>query len=247
MFKLTKFLFIVAFWLPLSLYAQFTLSGKVLEEESGNTLPGAHIKLNNKLTISNNDGTYSFNNLAEGQYQLEVSYLGYEKFVKTLSLSKNQYVEIKLSIKPITEETVVISANRATDKTGTSFTNLAKADIKKADVGVDLPYILDMTPSLITSSDAGAGVGYTYMRVRGSDITRINVTVNGIPLNDPESQGVFFVNMPDFASSLNSIQVQRGVGTSVNGPSAFGASIDLQTQGISNQPAAELGFVLWFF
>jgi iron complex outermembrane receptor protein len=105
-------------------------------------------------------------------------------------------------------------------------------------LGQDLPYLLSFTPSVVSTSDAGAGIGYTGFRVRGSDPTRINVTINGIPLNDSESHGVFWVNMPDFASSIENIQIQRGVGTSTNGAAAFGASINLQTIGLNTKAYA---------
>ncbi|MDA8857913.1 TonB-dependent receptor [Flavobacteriales bacterium] len=127
---------------------------------------------------------------------------------------------------------VNVNALRATEKTPVAFTNISKSEIEKGNLGQDLPYIISLTPSVVTTSDAGAGVGYTGFRVRGSDPTRINVTVNGIPLNDSESQGVWWVNMPDFSSSIENIQIQRGVGTSTNGASAFGASINLKTDGL---------------
>jgi iron complex outermembrane receptor protein len=131
---------------------------------------------------------------------------------------------------------VNVNALRATEKTPVAFTNISKSEIEKGNLGQDLPYIISLTPSLVTTSDAGAGVGYTGLRVRGSDATRINVTVNGIPLNDSESQGVWWVNMPDFSSSIENIQIQRGVGTSTNGASAFGASVNLKTDGLMKNP-----------
>ena len=131
---------------------------------------------------------------------------------------------------------VNVNALRATGKTPIAFTNISKSEIEKGNLGQDLPYIISLTPSVVTSSDAGAGVGYTGFRVRGSDPTSINVTVNGIPLNDSESQGVWWVNMPDFSSSIENIQIQRGVGTSTNGASAFGASVNLKTDGLKKNP-----------
>jgi iron complex outermembrane receptor protein len=127
---------------------------------------------------------------------------------------------------------VNVNALRAGEKTPIAFTNISKADIEKGNLGQDLPYIISLTPSIVTTSDAGAGIGYSGFRIRGSDPTRINVTVNGIPLNDSESQGVWWVNMPDFSSSIENIQVQRGVGTSTNGGSAFGASVNIKTDGL---------------
>ena len=127
---------------------------------------------------------------------------------------------------------VKVNALRAGEKTPMAFTTINQSEIEKGNLGQDLPYIISLTPSVVTTSDAGAGVGYTSFRVRGSDATRINVTINGIPLNDSESQGVWWVNMPDFSSSVENIQIQRGVGTSTNGASAFGASVNLKTDGI---------------
>ena len=137
-----------------------------------------------------------------------------------------------VSIQKVLEE-VIVNALRANEKTPVAFTNLSKTEIEKGNLGQDLPYMISLTPSVVTTSDAGAGVGYTGFRVRGSDPTRINVTVNGIPLNDSESQGVWWVNMPDFSSSIGSIQIQRGVGTSTNGASAFGATVNLKTTGLN--------------
>ena len=122
---------------------------------------------------------------------------------------------------------VMINATKANKKTPVAFTDITKSEIENANLGQDLPYLISLTPSVITSSDAGAGIGYTNFRIRGTDPTRINVTINGIPLNDSESQGVWWVNMPDFSSSLENIQIQRGVGTSTNGAAAFGGSINL--------------------
>ena len=137
-----------------------------------------------------------------------------------------------VTIKKTLEE-INVNAIKADKNTPIAFTNLYKKDIEKSNLGQDLPFLISLTPSIVTTSDAGAGIGYTGFRIRGTDPSRINVTINGIPLNDSESQGVWWVNMPDFASSLENIQIQRGVGTSTNGAAAFGASINLQTIGIN--------------
>ena len=132
-------------------------------------------------------------------------------------------------------EEVQINGVNAGEKTPVSFTNISESEIEKVNLGQDLPYLISLTPSVVSSSDAGAGIGYTYMTIRGSDASRINVTVNGIPLNDAESQGVWWVNMPDFTSSVSNIQIQRGVGTSTNGGSAFGGSVNLNTNGLKSK------------
>ena len=133
---------------------------------------------------------------------------------------------------------VEITAVRATETTPVAYTNIGSEEIKRQNTGLDFPYIVTMTPSAIATSDAGAGIGYTSLRIRGTDGSRINVTANGIPVNDSESHTVFWVNIPDLASSVKDIQIQRGVGTSTNGAGAFGASINMQTSSFSTKPSA---------
>jgi iron complex outermembrane receptor protein len=135
---------------------------------------------------------------------------------------------------------VLVSAVRVTSKTPVSFSNLDKKEIKLRNLGQDIPILMNYLPSVVTTSDAGNGVGYTGIRVRGSDATRVNVTINGIPYNDSESHGTYWVNMPDFASSLESVQLQRGVGTSTNGAGAFGASLNMLTDSYSNEASGEI-------
>lgn len=135
---------------------------------------------------------------------------------------------------------VLVAAVRVTSKTPVSFSNLSKEEIKSRNLGQDIPILMNYLPSVVTTSDAGNGVGYTGIRVRGSDATRVNVTINGIPYNDSESHGTYWVNMPDFASSVESLQLQRGVGTSTNGAGAFGASLNLLTDSFSRQSSGEI-------
>lgn len=137
-------------------------------------------------------------------------------------------------------EEIQISGIRATKKMPVAFTNVSKEVIAPRNLGQDIPILLNYLPSVVTSSDAGNGVGYTYMRVRGSDGSRINVTLNGIPFNDSESHGTYFVNLPDFASSLESVQLQRGIGTSTNGAGSFGASLNMQTKSFQEKAHAEI-------
>ena len=130
---------------------------------------------------------------------------------------------------------VEVQAIRADEKAPFAKTDLTKKDIDKNNLGQDLPFLLNQTPSVVVNSDAGNGIGYTGIRIRGTDASRINVTINGIPYNDAESQGTFFVDLPDFSSSANSIQVQRGVGTSTNGAGAFGGTINLFTNEVNKK------------
>lgn len=142
--------------------------------------------------------------------------------------------------KKITLDEVFVSAVRVTKESPVTFSNLTKEQIKPRNLGQDIPILMNFLPSVVTTSDAGAGVGYTGIRVRGSDATRVNVTINGIPYNDSESHGTFWVNMPDFASSTESLQLQRGVGTSTNGAGAFGASLNLLTDVVSEEAYAQI-------
>lgn len=135
---------------------------------------------------------------------------------------------------------IVVTATKAMKGTPVAYTNLSKEEIAKRNFGQDVPYLISQTPSVIVTSDAGTGIGYTGFRVRGTDANRINITVNGVPMNDSESHTVFWVNMPDFASSVENVQIQRGVGTSTNGAASFGATIAMQTQGMSYKPYAEV-------
>ncbi len=142
---------------------------------------------------------------------------------------------------------VLVQAVRATGKTPVAFSNLNKKDLAKRNLGQDIPVLMNLMPSVVTTTDAGNGVGYTGIRVRGSDATRINVTLNGIPYNDAESHGSFWVNMPDFVSSVENLQLQRGVGTSTNGSGAFGASLNLLTDAYSYEANGEISNSLGSF
>lgn len=133
---------------------------------------------------------------------------------------------------------IEVTANRAGVKTPVAYTNVSKKQLSKTNDGRDIPSLLEMTPSIVTTGDAGAGIGYSSLRVRGTDASRINITANGVPINDSESHNVYWVNMPDLASSLNDIQIQRGAGTSTNGAGAFGASINMLTDFPSSERSA---------
>lgn len=221
--------------------AQFAVSGKVTGE-SGEGLPGANVLLAGTGfgTITDESGEYLMESVPAGDYQLEVSYVGYETYRREINVDKNVTSHVSLAPAMIWGEDIIVKATRADASTPASYSEVDKEELAKKNLGQDIPFLLSLEPSLVTTSDAGAGVGYTGMWIRGSNIQRINVTVNGIPLNDPESHGVFWVNMPDFASSVESIQIQRGVGTSTNGGGAFGANLNLETDHFQREAYAEL-------
>ena len=140
------------------------------------------------------------------------------------------------TLKTYSLQDVQVVSTRATKKTPVAFSDMTKEQLKSVNFGQDVPYLLSLTPSVTMTSDAGNGIGYTSLRVRGSDPSRINITANGIPLNDAESATVFWVNMGDFASSVKSMQIQRGVGTSTNGAGAFGATLNMLTENVGVKP-----------
>lgn len=221
--------------------AQHTLSGTVTNKD-GEALIGASVQFKNLQlgTITNEMGEFEIRQVSSGNYTIKVSYLGYEPTEKQVSIDGNKTIDFTLKATSFMAEEVIVESTRANEKTPVTFSVVEKEALESKNMGQDLPYMLSMEPSLVTTSDAGAGVGYTGLWIRGSNIQRINVTVNGIPLNDPESHGVFWVNMPDFTSSVNSAQIQRGVGTSTNGGGAFGATINLETNTVKKEAFAEV-------
>ncbi len=239
--RLFVFLFLSTF-LFFTAIAQHKISGKVFDD-SDNPLVGAIVIINNGKLYSSTDqfGYYEFKNLSSGKYTIKVKYIGFVKESKTFVLSKDTKINFQLKPNELNElDEVVVKATRAAGNTPIAYTNIQASDIKKHNVGQDIPFILKSTPSLITTSDAGTGIGYTQMRIRGTDVSRINVTLNGVPLNNPESHGVWWVDIPDFASSVDNIQIQRGVGTSTNGAGAFGATINLKTNKLNTNPYATI-------
>ncbi|MBW4359486.1 TonB-dependent receptor [Flavobacterium taihuense] len=186
--------------------------------------------------------------------KISIQFIGFKKVrTKTAQFSKRflfsifftltsflSFSQVKDTTKINQLDEVLVSAIRVTTKTPVTFSNLDKKDIKTRNLGQDIPILMNYLPSVVTTSDAGNGVGYTGIRVRGSDATRVNVTINGIPYNDAESQGTYWVNMPDFASSVQSLQLQRGVGTSTNGAAAFGASLNMLTDSYSDKAQGEI-------
>ncbi len=153
------------------------------------------------------------------------------------------------SIQPKIEklEEVLVKSVRVEADSPITHSNISKKELATRNLGQDIPILLNYLPGVVTTTDAGAGVGYTYIRVRGSDASRVNVTLNGIPFNDAESQGTFWVNLPDFASSVENLQLQRGVGTSTNGSGAFGASLNLLTDAVSKTANAEIANTIGSF
>ncbi|MFT6002765.1 MAG: iron complex outermembrane receptor protein, partial [Flavobacteriales bacterium] len=223
-------------------YSQFRISGTITNQNS-EPMPWATIQIKNTkyIATTNGEGYFEFTNLESGTYYLNYRYVGYKSTqYKVVIKDKDISASVSLQPKDLMINEITVSGTRIEENTPTTYTTINKEEIEKNNLGQDIPYLLQQSPSMVVTSDAGAGVGYTYMRIRGTDASRINVTINGIPVNDAESHGVFFVNMPDFASSVESVDIQRGAGTSTNGVGAFGASVNLYTDFRSQTPYAEV-------
>jgi iron complex outermembrane recepter protein len=227
---------------PLLGLGQYSISGRVHDKQEGYTLPGAHIVIEgtHRGVHTNAAGEFNIPNLQAGEYVVKVSFIGYEPLKETIRLDASHQVDFRLERSATMTEEVIVMATRAGDRTPATFTNLDSEELMQRNLGQDLPFLISLTPSVVVSSDAGTGVGYTWMNIRGSDNSRINVTINGIPVNDAESHGVWWVNMPDIASSVDNLQIQRGVGLSTNGAGAFGATISLQSHILKDETYAEL-------
>jgi iron complex outermembrane recepter protein len=183
---------------------------------------------------------YSISKIKAGIYEVQVSFVGYQTHIQSITINSSQHLDVVLDRKIFMEDEVIISSTWAGDQTPFTFENINREKLAQRNMGQDLPLLVSLSPSVVTTSDAGNGVGYSAMRIRGTDMTRINVTVNGIPLNDPESHEVYWVDLPDVAASAENLQIQRGVGTSTNGASAFGASLNLQTSGLRADPYTDI-------
>lgn len=221
-------------------------TGKVVEKGSLQPISGAIISWGNQQIISNELGVFSIPTHAKRGFN--INSLGYETLQVSLiepnkwlgGVVKNNIVQFEITPIPLFLQPLEVKAIRAADRAPFTKTNLNKSAIEKTNLGTDIPFLLNQTPSVVINADAGNGVGYTGIRIRGTDATRINVTLNGIPYNDAESMGTFFVNLPDFSSSVNSIQIQRGAGTSSNGASSFGATLNMSTNEFNSKAYTEI-------
>lgn len=235
------FILTLTFISALSLSAQYKILGFVYDaEEIGYEnievrLRGEGFK---RDTLTDETGRFEFINVPRGSYQVVVI-TGYGLIERDINLRTSIEMHLQRPRNILMDE-VVVSAVRAPEDAPLTFTNLTREEIATKNIGLDVPYALGFTPSVVETSDAGSGIGYTGIRIRGTDPTRINVTINGVPLNEAESQSVYWVDLPDLLSSTQSIQIQRGVGSSTFGSGAFGASINLNTISTKTDPHAQV-------
>jgi iron complex outermembrane recepter protein len=238
--KLTSAIALLA--IPCMAWAQHTVTGTVTGASSNSPLPFATVTVDETFlhVQTNTEGAYRLKNLSAGKHVIRVYMLGFNMIADTIELSSDIVKNYALQEAGTIMDEVIVQATRADERSAVAYTTIDRKEIDKINLGQDVPYLLNQTPSVVVTSDAGAGVGYTGIRIRGTDPSRINVTINGIPVNDAESQGTFWVDLPDIASSFDNVQVQRGVGTSTNGAGAFGGSINIQTAKLNPKPYAEL-------
>lgn len=214
------------------------ITGRVTDA-GGMPLAGASVVIDDDAVgvATDNDGRYTLRGLRNGEYNLRVSFTGYEPVDTVVAVNGTVTFDTSLNEALYVAGDVIVRGSRAGARTPMAYSTVGAGELREKDMTRDMPFLLALTPSVVETSDAGTGIGYTSLRIRGTDASRINITLDGIPLNDSESQQVFWVDLPDLASSTGSIQVQRGVGTSTNGAGAFGASINISTM----NPPSEAG------
>ncbi|TNF39746.1 MAG: TonB-dependent receptor [Bacteroidetes bacterium] len=214
------------------------ISGRITDE-NGMPMAGASVIAiqAGAGVATDNEGRFALRGLNDGTYSLRISFTGYETIDTLVVLSGTAVIDASMREALYVAGEVIVRGSRAGARTPMAHTTVGSDELRERDMTRDMPYLLALTPSVVETSDAGTGIGYTSLRIRGTDASRINITLDGIPLNDSESQQVFWVDLPDLASSTGSIQVQRGVGTSTNGAGAFGASVNISTM----TPPAEAG------
>ncbi len=238
------------FFIVFAIYARSqVIHGKVVDE-NGKALTGASVFIEDSFlgTTTDVNGNFSIKCKAK-ECKLIISFVGFENWTSEVKMSSvnEDLGRIFLKTAAYMSDEIVVKATRADENTPMAYSVVDAEELKKRNTVQDLPYMLELTPSFVATSEAGTGIGYTNFRIRGTDPTRINVTVNGMPLNDAESQSIFWVNMPDFASSVNNIQITRGVGTSTNGAAAVGGSMNFFTGSLNDKPYGEVSLLAGSF
>lgn len=222
-------------YLSFTAFSQDLVEGNI-KDSKGNIISGANIYISStkEVLFSNIKGDF-YIKIPSEKFKISISHVGYITKEITIISNEKKYYEITLEDGILLSDEIKVTSTRVKENSPFAFSNISRNFIEENNIGRDIPFLIQSTPSAYSTSDAGNGVGYTGVRIRGSDATRINVTINGVPYNDSESHGVFWVNMPDLASSSSSIQVQRGVGSSTNGGGAFGGTVSIKTGNLSEK------------
>ena len=241
MLKKQILLLALATLLTMSLHAQFTVSG-VISDENSQTIPYAtvvlHPKSNTYNAAADSEGRFTINGVKSGSYTLSVYCLGYETLSKKITVNENISFNLTLSDKPFIHNEIVVNSSYANKKTPLATSEMSRNQLEEIRILPSLPYQIELEPSVVTSGENGM-VGATSFRIRGVDASRINVNINGITLNDPESQSVFWYNIPNLGGMAQNIQIQRGIGASIGGSTSFGGSMNLQTFNVAPKPYAQ--------
>ncbi len=239
--KATLILLSCAICINLPALGQRSIAGQVMDESNSQPLLGVNVILLNSLrtVATNTNGEFAISRLPQGNQLLVFSFIGYASDTLLVD-DTSSFILHRLKPSSTLVPEVTISSTRADATSAMAHSTLDKSQLQGYQAMEDMPQLLSGLPSVVTTSDAGTGIGYSGLRIRGSDATRINVTINGVPLNDAESQGVYWVDLPDFASSVENIQVQRGVGSSTNGAGAFGGSVNVLTSNPSSKSYGSL-------
>ncbi len=249
MIKRQAIIFTILLFSSILCQAQHSITGKV-KNANNEKLQGASVFVvgsESLATVTDYSGRYLLEDIPPGDVTVKVTYLGYADQTFSLTLERDELVDVDMQQGLFQLENIEVVANKLERKSPYAYGDYNKEQIRFKNMAQDVPFLVEHTPSVVVTSDAGAGIGYTGMRIRGSDATRINVTINGVPLNDSESHNVFWVDLPDFGSSVDRIQVQRGVGPSTNGSGAFGGSVSLNTNYISQNPFVRGDFTIGSF
>lgn len=243
-----RYLILSLFFFPFILFGQFNVSGTIIND-GGEKLSFATVFLQGTTFAASTDdnGYFMMQDIPQGSYNLVVKFIGYRAYNAVIQVNDHFETKITLSGDIYNLDAVEILSNRVGKYGPFTRQNLDKTQLQKENLGQDVPIILQWTPSMVVTSDAGTGIGYTGMRLRGSDQTRINVTLNGVPVNEAESHNVFWVDLPDLLGSVNSIQIQRGVGTSTNGAGAFGGTVSINTSDVRVNPYIDVAGTLGAF
>jgi len=244
------YVFLFSLLIVLDILAQNTIRGRIINaQQEPLELALIYVK-NDSLqvgTTTDQKGNYILSDVPPGSYTIKFSYTGYETVSRSIKLYSDTVLNVTLTGDIFQLEALEITGNRLNDNAPFRYSNISGKSLRKENLGQDLPVLLQNSTSLVFSSDAGNGIGYTSMRIRGSDQSRINVTINGVPVNDAESQGVFWVNMPDLVSSADNIQIQRGVGASTNGAGAFGGTVSINTNQFRINPYTQASLSMGSF
>ena len=214
-------------------------NGLIVDGQNGEAVPGAMIKLvgYDFSAVSNADGEFTLRDIPEQSGNLVITHQGYNVKKATFTMTDSRSVKIELEPRILQGQDVIITSDRAEKgATPAAFSNISRDNIERDFWAQDTPMLLSTTPNMFAYSDAGNGLGYSYLKLRGFNQNRVSVMINGIPLNGAESHEVYWVDLPDFAGSVQDIQIQRGVGTSMYGQSALGGTVNLITNDFSSVP-----------